>query len=63
MTLEELKELGFDLSSREKLEEETYIHVGCSQCEAVFINGVPCHEHGCPNRRRADELGERPAQH
>lgn len=23
---------------------------GCDQCNAVMINGVFCHEHGCPNR-------------
>ena len=22
---------------------------GCSQCEALSINGVACHETGCPN--------------
>ena len=22
----------------------------CSQCDAVRINGVLCHEHGCPNQ-------------
>lgn len=22
----------------------------CDQCEAAMINGVFCHEHGCPNR-------------
>lgn len=22
----------------------------CDQCAMVTINGVPCHEHGCPNR-------------
>ena len=21
----------------------------CNQCEAVTINGIYCHEHGCPN--------------
>ncbi len=21
----------------------------CSQCEVLVINGVACHEHGCPN--------------
>ncbi len=26
------------------------VRVKCSQCEAVFINGVPCHETGCPNQ-------------
>jgi hypothetical protein len=23
---------------------------GCDQCEVVSVNGVACHEHGCPNR-------------
>jgi len=23
--------------------------LGCSQCVPSFINGVPCHEHGCVN--------------
>lgn len=28
----------------------------CDQCEMVSINGVPCHETGCPNTRaRYDE--------
>lgn len=25
--------------------------VYCNQCEALAINGMPCHEHGCPNRQ------------
>lgn len=25
----------------------------CDQCVAVMINGVFCHEHGCPNARKA----------
>lgn len=24
----------------------------CNQCEALVINGVFCHEHGCPNERK-----------
>ncbi len=24
----------------------------CDQCEALAINGHPCHEHGCPNERK-----------
>ena len=24
--------------------------LSCNQCEAAMINGVYCHEHGCPNR-------------
>ena len=28
----------------------------CDQCEMLFINGVACHETGCPNARsRWDE--------
>lgn len=23
------------------------MQVKCDQCEAVFVNGVPCHETGC----------------
>lgn len=25
------------------------IRVGCSQCQAICVNGVACHETGCPN--------------
>jgi hypothetical protein len=25
------------------------VRVRCSQCEAAVINGVACHETGCPN--------------
>jgi hypothetical protein len=28
---------------------------GCDQCEAAMINGVFCHETGCPNRKRKFE--------
>lgn len=32
----------------------------CNQCDAVMINGVLCHERGCPNmgRRYNAESGE-----
>lgn len=23
----------------------------CDQCESIVINGLHCHEHGCPNSR------------
>lgn len=23
----------------------------CDQCQMATINGMPCHEHGCPNRK------------
>ncbi len=24
----------------------------CDQCDSCYINGVFCHEHGCPNIKR-----------
>lgn len=30
----------------------------CNQCEAMMINGVFCHEHGCPNTRAKYIEGE-----
>ena len=45
MTLEKLIALGFDLSER----EHKRIRVRCSQCAALFLNGIPCHESGCVN--------------
>lgn len=45
-----LRSRGFDLSHHIPFERGA--HVGCSQCEALCINGVPCHEHGCPNAKR-----------
>ena len=35
-------------------EDTETIRVGCSQCEALAINGVACHETGCPNMVRDD---------
>lgn len=42
-----LKARGFDLSHAIPFERGA--HVGCSQCQAVSINGHACHERGCPN--------------
>ena len=47
--LEMLLARGFD---------ESYIagdgvRVKCSQCEALAVNGVGTHEHGCPNKTHA----------
>jgi len=28
------------------------VRVGCSQCAALVINGLPSHESGCPNETR-----------
>jgi len=38
---------GFDRSHAIPFERGA--RVWCSQCEALCINGVPCHERGCPN--------------
>lgn len=24
--------------------------MSCDQCQVMVINGIPCHEHGCPNQ-------------
>ena len=39
-----LRAQGFDKSHAGR--------VACSQCQAATINGVPTHEHGCPNKVR-----------
>lgn len=50
-TVAALKALGFDKSERDP--EDGGLHLGCSQCQAVAINGTPCHETGCPNKGEA----------
>lgn len=40
---------GFD---RSEAAEGGYIRVRCSQCAALVVNGVACHETGCPNAPR-----------
>lgn len=32
-----------------------YARVGCSQCQAICVNGVALHEQGCPNERFPEE--------
>lgn len=49
MTLNDLHVAGFDLS----VTGSGSIHVRCSQCRASVVNGVACHETGCPNAARA----------
>ena len=44
-----LEARGFDACA----ETEDGVRVRCSQCAALVINGVACHETGCPNARRA----------
>ena len=53
MSIAEIKRQGFDQSSQ----EGATVHVRCSQCAALVINGVPTHEHGCPNSRRHRHAG------
>ena len=40
--------LGFDLSAKHGKQ----IHVSCSQCQALAVQGVAVHERGCPNNKR-----------
>ena len=29
--------------------QDGFVYVVCSQCEALVVNGIAIHEHGCPN--------------
>jgi hypothetical protein len=51
VNLERVLSLGFDRSTQ----EGKYISVRCSRCEALVINGVPCHEAGCTNHDVLDD--------
>lgn len=46
--LQTLRAQGFDRS--EHIPFTRSYRVKCSQCEACCINGVACHESGCPNQ-------------
>jgi hypothetical protein len=46
MNLAQLRALGFDESTHMPFTK--YFRPKCSCCEAICINGVPCHETGCP---------------
>jgi len=46
-----LRRQGFDRTRYER--SGGYYQLSCSQCEAITINGVACHETGCPNARRS----------
>lgn len=49
-----LRAAGFDRS--EHVPFTKHHRVRCSQCKALVILGVPCHENGCPNiPRNRDE--------
>lgn len=47
-TIRELHRRGFDKSKAIPFEKAAWL--GCSQCEALAINGIPTHERGCPNK-------------
>ncbi len=54
-TLRALNALGFDNArvTRYARGMDGYsVTLGCSQCEALAINGMATHERGCPNARR-----------
>jgi len=50
-----LRRQGFDESyyKRESSTGGGYWRVGCSQCQALCINGFATHETGCPNQTKA----------
>lgn len=54
MTLKQLIDYGFDTSEHfndhTHDDDQGYNKAGCSQCQVMVINGIPCHETGCPNQ-------------
>lgn len=48
--VQEIEALGFDRTTYDG--DAGAIRVACSKCEALVINGVPCHERGCVNATR-----------
>lgn len=49
-----LKKKGFDLSYYDR--KTGYHNVRCSQCESLVINGIACHETGCPNEKKGERM-------
>lgn len=47
--IQELEARGFDACGPL---DTGGIRVGCTQCEALVIQGTPCHERGCRNAMR-----------
>lgn len=50
--LDDVLDRGFDnsrISYADDDEQIDGVRVRCSQCEALTINGIACHETGCPN--------------
>jgi hypothetical protein len=59
-TVQRLRDGGFDQSYAIPFQHAW--HIGCSECQALAVNGVATHESGCPNRRdpdaRCDHCGD-----
>lgn len=51
--VQQLRDAGFDRSYAIPFEHSWKVR--CSQCEALVINGLACHETGCPNTVRDEE--------
>lgn len=51
----QLLDAGFDRSFIWEHDGILRISVKCWQCEAMNINGIPCHEFGCPNKVNEEE--------
>ena len=51
--LRALRKVGFDTSYFNR-STGTY-RVQCSQCEALVIDGMGCHETGCPNMVKKED--------
>jgi hypothetical protein len=51
----QLTRLGFDQSWYNRSTQAW--RLACSQCVALFVNGTPTHEHGCPNASYAKLAG------
>jgi hypothetical protein len=49
----DLNDMGiYGDSAREQEEGARFERIDCDQCVAAMINGVFCHETGCPNSRK-----------
>jgi hypothetical protein len=44
-----LRRRAFDLTVSGIRDGVSYVRPWCSRCAAMVINGVACHETGCPN--------------
>lgn len=53
MRLADLRRLGFDHSYHIPFTKR--YHVACSQCQALCINGIACHETGCSHEKNGEE--------